>query len=425
MFERREIRTQIRMSFLLYTLFAIMMGWLLASKVDVVVTAYGTLRSDNVEHFVQSARAGYLSKVLVANGAQVTRGDTLVEYDCSLEQKQSELLSYENLRGQRQLGKLLSMAAAAMPNDQVEVLQTRYASRAAPLPPVFQNEVARYRASLKEMEDRFATESELARLEVELAQVRVQSTSRQHKAAAVAHKRNVELVEHGTRSAAQLEVTQDVLDNTADARASAALYLRQAHLKLDSLRQTYQEARDTLQRDIVEGLEETDMRLTSIFQKQASLEAQIRLCTITAPTSGTMFWHPYVSFERFVKSGETLGKIIRAGTPLMAEAVLPENNIAFVNPRQQAILRINGLPFVRYGTLAGEVTFVSPDTVNNAKVYSVHLLVDNTAEWLAETGIELVPGMAIEADIIVGKRRVIEYFTDPIQRAFKTAFREI
>jgi membrane fusion protein, adhesin transport system len=82
---------------------------------------------------------------------------------------------------------------------------------------------------------------------------------------------------------------------------------------------------------------------------------------------------------------------------------------------------------VRYGTLTAEVTFVSPDTVGSDlhDPYRVNLAVESNPDWVRETGVELAPGMSVEVDIIAGKRRVIEYLTDPIQRAFQTAFREI
>lgn len=113
--------------------------------------------------------------------------------------------------------------------------------------------------------------------------------------------------------------------------------------------------------------------------------------------------------------------------PIVAEAVLPENNIAFVAADQRANLRINGLPFVRYGILTGRVTFVSPDRAESDRSsgYTINLAVDDSPEWLIESGARLVPGMAIEADIVVGERRVIEYLTEPLQQAFQTAFREI
>lgn len=299
--------------------------------------------------------------------------------------------------------------------------------RANPLTASLSDEVARFRDRVEDMQTRtrlddrkYALAEEMAQLERDRAE-RTLAQLRRERA------RLTELTERG--SAAQVAL-EDATDAVADAEVilvTRALQIEDTEIERHRTRQVHRETWIEMQAEIVSRLTELDQRYTALEQIQAEQDSQRQLCSVIAPTDGEVFWLKDMSPNSFVESGDQLGKVVRTDVPIVAEAVLPENNIAFVAADQRANLRINGLPFVRYGILTGRVTFVSPDRAESDRSsgYTINLAVDDSPEWLIESGARLVPGMAIEADIVVGERRVIEYLTEPLQQAFQTAFREI
>lgn len=426
-FSASDISRQVALSRAMYCLFGLAAGALLFTKVEVVVTAHGRLSSDNIQYFVDSPRDGQVEQVLVRSGDRVRRGTPLLRYDCAFEERVGELNALERLEIGQQLRKELDKAALILSSSQAKSLEDRLSQRANPLTASLSDEVARFRDRVEDMQTRtrlddrkYALAEEMAQLERDRAE-RTLAQLRRERA------RLTELTERG--SAAQVAL-EDATDAVADAEVilvTRALQIEDTEIERHRTRQVHRETWIEMQAEIVSRLTELDQRYTALEQIQAEQDSQRQLCSVIAPTDGEVFWLKDMSPNSFVESGDQLGKVVRTDVPIVAEAVLPENNIAFVAADQRANLRINGLPFVRYGILTGRVTFVSPDRAESDRSsgYTINLAVDDSPEWLIESGARLVPGMAIEADIVVGERRVIEYLTEPLQQAFQTAFREI
>ena len=93
-------------------------------------------------------------------------------------------------------------------------------------------------------------------------------------------------------------------------------------------------------------------------------------------------------------------------------------------------IKLDALPFQDFGDLRGELVFLSQDTFNKSlsgeKGAFYRGRIDISREQLQSfpADFQLTQGMLATADIKVGKRRVITYFTFPIIRAFEDAFRE-
>ena len=77
--------------------------------------------------------------------------------------------------------------------------------------------------------------------------------------------------------------------------------------------------------------------------------------------------------------------------------------------------------------LHGHVTFVAQDVTmddrTRATFYRAHIVIDQ--DQLARMqGVQLVPGMPVEAMIQIGERSFLRYITQPIRDSFTRAFRE-
>ena len=86
--------------------------------------------------------------------------------------------------------------------------------------------------------------------------------------------------------------------------------------------------------------------------------------------------------------------------------------------------------FQEYGDLEGELVFISKDTfsegIDGAQGIFYRARVQILPEQLRskKTDFRLDQGMGANADIRVGKRRLITYFTHPITKGFSSAFKE-
>ena len=95
-------------------------------------------------------------------------------------------------------------------------------------------------------------------------------------------------------------------------------------------------------------------------------------------------------------------------------------DIGFVNAGQPVEIKLETLPYTRYGTVSGRVDVVTADAVNDEKrgaIFPVTLTLGRGAIDVDGKTIRLSPGMNLTAEIKTGQRRVIEYLLSPIQRA--------
>ncbi len=82
-------------------------------------------------------------------------------------------------------------------------------------------------------------------------------------------------------------------------------------------------------------------------------------------------------------------------------------------------VKFDAFPFTRYGTVAGEVIDVSRDANKDDKlglVYPVRVRLDAAEIRIDSKCMPITPGMAVNAEIITGDRRVIDFVLSPILR---------
>jgi len=109
------------------------------------------------------------------------------------------------------------------------------------------------------------------------------------------------------------------------------------------------------------------------------------------------------------------------------EAVLENKDVGFVKVGQRAEVKVETFLFTRYGTLPGTVSFVSSDAVPDEKrglVFQARIKLDTAKLKVDEREVTLTPGMAVSAEISTGKRRVIEFFLDPVRKTVSEGLRE-
>ncbi|CAM3540841.1 HlyD family type I secretion periplasmic adaptor subunit [Parendozoicomonas haliclonae] len=129
-----------------------------------------------------------------------------------------------------------------------------------------------------------------------------------------------------------------------------------------------------------------------------------------------------------VQKGETLLQLAAIDQPLRAEVQISPEDIALVDTSQSVLIKLDSLPFTRFGTLDGTLSWVSPDVVTlndsqNRFGYTAHIAVSGELRS-TPPAFRLLPGMTLEADIATGSRTILSYLAYPVHRALAEGFRE-
>lgn len=183
------------------------------------------------------------------------------------------------------------------------------------------------------------------------------------------------------------------------------------------------EARDfDLQRE-----RDANARLRSISEAdQAIAENETRLnMLIRAPVSGVVTGITLAQGQS-VTGGQVLASIIPEGSTLEAELYVPSKSIGLVEVGRPVLLRYQAFPYEKYGQATGmvrEVSQISMRAQELALLRSIDLSepmyrvrVALTTQTISVHGrLEpLTPGAAVDASIVLDKRRLYEKILEPL-----------
>src|SRR5690606_9181282 len=120
-------------------------------------------------------------------------------------------------------------------------------------------------------------------------------------------------------------------------------------------------------------------------------------------------------------------EIVPLDDTLMIEARIRPQDIAFLHPGQEAMVKFTAYDFTRYGGLSARLEQIGADTVNDEEgnsFYLITLRTDKSHLGTEEQPLLIIPGMIASVDIITGRKSVLSYLLKPILRARAEALRE-
>ena len=115
-----------------------------------------------------------------------------------------------------------------------------------------------------------------------------------------------------------------------------------------------------------------------------------------------------------MNAGQQLAQVVPEKVPLYVDATLENQDVGFVKQGQRVVVKIATYPFQRYGYLVGEVETISPDAIEDEKKGLVYKAKLDRSQSSKQADLKLLPGMSVSAEITTGKRRIIEFFLDPL-----------
>ncbi len=167
-----------------------------------------------------------------------------------------------------------------------------------------------------------------------------------------------------------------------------------------------------------------DMQHASVGQEKLERELQYRPALV-APTAGTVA-AVLVEPGQMVLPGTTLATLIPRGSRLEAHLFAPSRSIGFVRPGQEVLLRYVAYPHQKFGTYrarvvaisrnplpAAELGFVPPDG-SREPLYRIKAALDSQSALAYGHAQPLKAGMQVEADVLLDRRRLMEWIFEPL-----------
>ena len=155
--------------------------------------------------------------------------------------------------------------------------------------------------------------------------------------------------------------------------------------------------------------------LTGIRNKRIQLEKQKQI--IKSPVEGyigQIFIH---TIGGVVTPAEKLMSVVPKDAKLKIKATVMNQDIGFVQVGMPVSIKIDTFDFQKYGLLNGEVTYVSPNSIEDEKqgpIYEVFIKLLNSTLVVEGKEQTVKTGMTTSNEIKIGKRRIIEFFIYPL-----------
>lgn len=181
----------------------------------------------------------------------------------------------------------------------------------------------------------------------------------------------------------------------------------------------------TIQEELVESINE----MHEFSAKIKSAELEMDMSVLRSPMDAIVFEMGDVSVGSVVAQGDLLVRLIPKESRIKAELKILSNDIGYIAKGDNVVIKIDTLPYQKYGSIEGVIDVISEDSVEDKedkeKVY-YKVLVDLPNKPLGKglSTFRLIPGETLQGEVHVGKRTIAEYFMHPILRGLDQSIRE-
>lgn len=119
-----------------------------------------------------------------------------------------------------------------------------------------------------------------------------------------------------------------------------------------------------------------------------------------------------------VAAAAVLARLMPGDAPLLAQLVAPSSAIGFLRPAQPVLMRYQAFPYQKFGAQPGRVLQVSrtpvPGRPEAEPMYRVTVALERQTVQAYGEPQPLLPGMQLEADVQLDRRRLIEWIFEPL-----------
>lgn len=178
-----------------------------------------------------------------------------------------------------------------------------------------------------------------------------------------------------------------------------------------------------------EAFERLDQIMAEIAQNAETIEKlkeRVARLDIRAPTDGLVKGLAVNTLGAVIQPGQVLAEIVPLDERLMVQVKIPPQHIGHVRPGQSVQVKFSSFDFSRYGFVQGRLRQISATTFsgeNGERYYEGRIDLEK-AHVGDNPQNAIVPGMVVMADIVTGRKTVLDYLLKPIHNALKTAFTE-
>ena len=402
--------------YLVTLLLIVSLAWSYLGQIDIIVSAPGKISTEGSTKIIQPAVSGVVKNIHVHEGQVVRQGDMLVQLDTQSSENDVATLEKSLAMAKLERDILAKLAVGASADDAINT---------AHLPDDLKDNLRQFARSRAAN-----TQSQQNLLQQSITSTQQQFTfSQQSQQNATSTLQKLKQQEQGIneklknanvfeRSSLRSELVslQQRISTAESSLISQNQQVANSRSAISEAQQKLQSVRTDQQANAYNTIVAQNKRIVELENNLAKAKQLQEQATIKAPVSGTILSLVTKTIGGVVNAGERIAQIVPEKAPLYVDATLQNQDVGFVKIGQRVVVKVATYPFQRYGYLEGTIETVSPDAVSDEQqglIYRTKVKLSNSKSS-KQNSLKLLPGMSVSAEITTGKRRIIEFFLDPL-----------
>ena len=399
--------------------------WADHAVLDVVTSGEGKVVPSSNLQVVQNMEGGIVKDIRAKEGDIVERDQILMVIDdtrssSSLKENEIQLYALE-----AKIARLTAETEGAEPIFP-EKVTSRY-------PGFVQNELNLYSDRQNELDKRLdilREQVEQKNQELLELQSRTEQLRRSYNLVSKELQLTRPLVDEGAVSEVELLRLERTVNDLKGELESNEISVPRLQSALSQSKQKVEELRLTFRSEARAELNAAKAEYNRLEETVRAAEDRFTRTRVRSPVRGTVNRLNVNTIGAVIQPGEDIIEIVPLNDTLLIEAFIRPQDIGFLRPGLDAVVKVSAYDFSIYGGLPAIVEHISADTFTNDRGESFYTIRVRTTDknflYDNKTGekLEMWPGMGATVDVLTGQKTVLEYLLKPIIKAKKSALRE-
>ncbi|AZO22373.1 MULTISPECIES: HlyD family type I secretion periplasmic adaptor subunit [unclassified Mesorhizobium] len=412
--------------YIIGALFVAFTAWASFAEVDEIARGDGKVIPASKTQIIQASEAGVVQEIAVKIGQTVKKNDLIIRLDnsgntSSLGEEQAKAralqariarLKYEqsgNVEGSFPCPAEIQKVAPEICDNEQKLLVARRDNFEVKL------SVLKSRLDQREKElDEATANSDRLSKSLAVSDQETALVESMVKKGLMAKTEQIRVEREQTDLHGQLNLAGETIKKTQAAITEAQLQVNELGLQLQ------QEALSDLTQALAD-LSVVDETIRGATDKVARTD-------IRSPVDGIVNTLDVNTLGSFVQPGAVVAGIVPTSETLLVEARVSPRDVAFIQPDQDALIKVTAYDFSIFGGIEGKVSTITADSLVDQKTgepyYQVRVATEKSTLQRNGKTYSIIPGMICSVDIKTGRKTILNYLLKPINKARQEAMSE-
>ncbi|TPI27588.1 HlyD family type I secretion periplasmic adaptor subunit [Mesorhizobium sp. B3-1-6] len=183
-----------------------------------------------------------------------------------------------------------------------------------------------------------------------------------------------------------------------------------------------------LQQEALSDLTQALADLSVVDETIRGATDKVARTDIRSPVDGIVNTLDVNTLGAFVQPGAVVAGIVPTSETLLVEARVSPRDVAFIQPNQEALIKVTAYDFSIFGGIEGKVSNITADSLVDQKTgepyYQVRVATEKSTLTRNGKTYSIIPGMICSVDIKTGRKTILNYLLKPINKARQEAMSE-